>query len=130
MKKIIALLLCLALAFSAAGCTIVIDGETTAASSNTTANGSIGLSVSTQNNPFFVTLVEGAEAAAAQLGVSLSVADAGDDVAKQVSDIEDLVSKNISVLYSASPSSCHAQFTWSLPTMAYHHWCAFSCTIA
>ena len=98
MKKIIALLLCLALAFSAAGCTIVIDGETTAASSNTTANGSIGLSVSTQNNPFFVTLVEGAEAAADQLGVSLSVADAGDDVAKQVSDIEDLVSSNISVL--------------------------------
>ena len=98
MKKIIALLLCLALAFSAAGCTIVIDGETTAASSNTTANGSIGLSVSTQNNPFFVTLVEGAKAAADQLGVSLSVADAGDDVAKQVSDIEDLVSSNISVL--------------------------------
>ena len=32
------------------------------------------------------------------LGVSLTVVDAGDDVTKQVSDIEDLVSKNISVL--------------------------------
>ena len=99
MKKIIALLLCFALAVFAAGCTIVIDGETTTtASTNTAANGTIGLSVSTQNNPFFVTLVEGAKAAAQTLGVSLSVVDAGDDVAKQASDIEDLVSSNISVL--------------------------------
>ena len=98
MKKIIALLLCLALACSLAGCAIVIDGETTSSTASTTANGSIGLSISTQNNPFFVTLAEGAKAAAQQLGVSLSVADAGDDVAKQVSDIEDLVSSNISVL--------------------------------
>ncbi|MBQ9935190.1 MAG: D-ribose ABC transporter substrate-binding protein [Lachnospiraceae bacterium] len=61
-------------------------------------NGSIGLSVSTQNNPFFVTLVDGAKAEADKLGVSLTVVDAGDDVTKQVSDIEDLCSKDISVL--------------------------------
>ena len=61
-------------------------------------NGSIGLSVSTQNNPFFVTLVEGAKKAADAVGVSLTVVDAGDDVTKQVSDIEDLISKDISVL--------------------------------
>ncbi len=60
--------------------------------------GGIGLSVSTQNNPFFVTLVEGAEAAAEEAGVSLTVVDAGDDVTKQVSDVEDLLSKNIAVL--------------------------------
>ncbi|MBE5880791.1 MAG: D-ribose ABC transporter substrate-binding protein [Lachnospiraceae bacterium] len=61
-------------------------------------NGSIGLSVSTQNNPFFVTLVEGAKKAADAAGVSLTVVDAGDDVTKQVSDIEDLIAKDISVL--------------------------------
>ncbi|MBR2028795.1 MAG: substrate-binding domain-containing protein [Oscillospiraceae bacterium] len=61
-------------------------------------NGSIGLAVSTQNNPFFVTLVEGAQAAADKLGVSLTVADAGDDVTKQVSNVEDLVATGISVL--------------------------------
>ncbi|MBR6518411.1 MAG: substrate-binding domain-containing protein [Oscillospiraceae bacterium] len=61
-------------------------------------NGYIGLAVSTQNNPFFVTLVEGAQAAADKLGVSLTVADAGDDVTKQVSNIEDLVATGISVL--------------------------------
>ncbi len=58
----------------------------------------IGLAVSTQNNPFFVTLVEGAQAKATELGAELIVVDAGDDVAKQVSDVEDLMSKNIDVL--------------------------------
>ena len=97
MKKLAAFFLSLVMVLSMSGCKITIDGETSAAKPTVT-NGSIGLSVSTQNNPFFVTLVDGAEEAAAKLGVSLSVADAGDDVSKQVADIEDLVSKNISVL--------------------------------
>ena len=49
----------------------------------------IGLSISTLNNPFVVSRAEGAESAAAKLGAELSVVDAGDDVTKQVSDIED-----------------------------------------
>ena len=85
------------LALGCTGCMITIDGEGTAAASGT-VNNSIGLSVSTQNNPFFVTLVEGAEAAAQELGVKLTVVDAGDDVTKQASDIEDLVSKQVGVL--------------------------------
>ena len=96
MKKLAAFFLSLVMVVTMTGCKITIDGETTAQSAVT--NGTIGLSVSTQNNPFFVTLVEGAEAAAAKLGVKMTVADAGDDVTKQVSDIEDLVSKGISVL--------------------------------
>ena len=97
LKKIVALILCLAMTMSFAACRIVIDGEEGAASS-AAAKGTIGLSVSTQNNPFFVTLVEGAYKAADDAGVKLSVVDAGDDVTKQVSDIEDLVSKGIGVL--------------------------------
>ena len=97
MKKVFALILCLALVMSMAGCVrIVIDGEES--SVQVTANGTIGLSVSTQNNPFFVSLVEGAEKQAAALGVKITVADAGDDAAKQTSDIEDLVASGISVL--------------------------------
>ena len=98
LKRIFALVLCMALVLSLTACRIVIDGEEGVTANKAAASGSIGLSVSTQNNPFFVTLVEGAEAAAAKHGVSLSVVDAGDDVTKQVSDIEDLVSKGISVL--------------------------------
>lgn len=97
MKKILALLCSVVLALGCTGCMITIDGEGTAAASGT-VNNSIGLSVSTQNNPFFVTLVEGAEAAAQELGVKLTVVDAGDDVTKQASDIEDLVSKQVGVL--------------------------------
>ena len=97
MKKVCALILCLALVMSMAGCVrIVIDGEES--SVQISANGTIGLSVSTQNNPFFVSLVEGAEKQAATMGVQITVADAGDDAAKQTSDIEDLVSSGISVL--------------------------------
>lgn len=74
--------------------------ETTeeAAEEQTAGGGSVGLSVSTLNNPFFVTLVEGAQAEADAQGMELIVVDAGDDAAKQASDIEDLLSKNISVL--------------------------------
>ncbi|WP_346348710.1 MULTISPECIES: substrate-binding domain-containing protein [unclassified Fibrobacter] len=61
-------------------------------------SGTIGLSVSTLNNPFFVTLVEGAKKTAAELKLALTVVDAGDNVSKQVSDIEDLISKNVSIL--------------------------------
>jgi len=96
MKKALALILCLAVVLCAAsGCRIVIDGEDSVAIDS---KGTIGLSVSTQNNPFFVELVEGAKAQADSLGVQLTVADAGDDTAKQAADIEDLVASGISVL--------------------------------
>ena len=97
MKRITSILLILCMVFGMTGCNaITIDGEGEAAES--TGNGSIGLSVSTLNNPFFVSLAEGAKAAAEENGVSLAVADAGDDSAKQQNDIEDLVSRNVSVL--------------------------------
>ena len=98
MKKILSLILSFAMVLSMTGCMITIDGEENLSQTNAAASGTIGLSVSTQNNPFFVTLVEGAQAQADKLGVELSVADAGDDVTKQTSDIEDLVAKGISVL--------------------------------
>lgn len=97
MKKFIAFVLSALTVFTMSGCMVTIDGEGPGSSASE-KSGAIGLSISTQNNPFFVTLAEGAEKAAQDLGVSLTVVDAGDDVTKQVSDIEDLVSKNISVL--------------------------------
>ncbi len=97
-RKLLALVLCFAMAMTFTACRIVIDGEENLNPNKAAASGTIGLSVSTQNNPFFVTLVEGAQKAAADLGLTLSVVDAGDDVTKQVSDVEDLVSKGISVL--------------------------------
>ena len=99
MKKLVSLLLSMLMICSLAGCGIVIDGEGGSTGSKASgASGAIGLSISTQNNPFFVTLAEGAKKAAKQSGVPLTVVDASDDATKQVSDIEDLVSKNVSVL--------------------------------
>ncbi len=95
-KKIVALMLCLVMMLSLAACRITIDGESS--SKKKVTNGTIGLSVSTLNNPFFVSLVDGAKAEATKLGADLTVVDAGDDATKQVSDIEDLVSKGVSVL--------------------------------
>lgn len=99
MKKLVSLLLSMLMICSLAGCGIVIDGEGGSTGSKASgASGAIGLSISTQNNPFFVTLAEGAKKAAKQAGVPLTVVDASDDATKQVSDIEDLVSQNVSVL--------------------------------
>ncbi|QYR24223.1 ribose ABC transporter substrate-binding protein RbsB [Paenibacillus sp. sptzw28] len=58
----------------------------------------IGLSISTLNNPFFVTLKEGAEKAAKAAGAELIVVDAQDDTAKQISGIEDLIQKKVNVI--------------------------------
>jgi ribose transport system substrate-binding protein len=58
----------------------------------------VGFTISTLNNPFFVSMKDGAEAKAKALGVNLAVTDAGNDPAKQVKDIEDLVNKGIKVL--------------------------------
>jgi len=96
MKKVFALLLTVAMMLSMTACRIVIDGEEGSAAAK--VDGSVGLAVSTQNNPFFVTLVEGAKAEAAKLGIDLQVTDAGDDAAKQTTDIETLVASGISVL--------------------------------
>lgn len=101
LKKIAAAVLAVAMMFSMTGCNaITIDGEEdqTAGDGGSVGNGSIGFSVSTLNNPFFVTLSEGAKDKADELGVDLIVVDAGDETAKQTSDIEDLISRNISVL--------------------------------
>lgn len=60
--------------------------------------GKIGFSISTLNNPFFVSIADGAEEKAKELGVDISIVDAGNDPAKQSTDIEDLISSGIKVL--------------------------------
>lgn len=58
----------------------------------------LGLSVSTLNNPFFVSLRDGAKEAAEEHGVELVVADGQDSVSTQMSDIENLVSRGVDAL--------------------------------
>lgn len=58
----------------------------------------IGFSISTLNNPFFVTLNEGAKEKAAELGASLIIIDAQDNAAKQASDVEDLIQQGVDLI--------------------------------
>ncbi|MFK3938250.1 ribose ABC transporter substrate-binding protein RbsB [Alkalihalobacillus sp. NPDC078783] len=58
----------------------------------------VGFSVSTLNNPFFVTLEEGAEVKASELGLDLVTVDAQDDSSKQISDVEDLIQRGVDLI--------------------------------
>jgi ribose transport system substrate-binding protein len=62
------------------------------------ADFTLGLSLSTLNNPFFVTLKEGAESAASTAGVELIVVDAQDDSAREATNIEDLIQRGVDAL--------------------------------
>jgi len=92
MKKSIALMMILMLMVSMfAGCQPK-EEEVTGGS------GKIGLIVSTLNNPFFVTLKEGAEAKAADLGIELVVLDSQNDAAAELSNMEDLLTQGVDVI--------------------------------
>jgi len=58
----------------------------------------VGLIVSTLNNPFFVTLKEGAEAKAAELNLDLIVLDSQNDPAKELANMEDLLTQDVSII--------------------------------
>ena len=58
----------------------------------------IALVISTLNNPFFVTLQEGAQAQADELGHELIVLDSGNDAARELSNVEDALSRDVDVL--------------------------------
>ncbi len=58
----------------------------------------IGLSVSTLNNPFFVTLRNGAQDAAKKEGVELVVSDAQNDAATQQDDVQNFVTQQMDAI--------------------------------
>ncbi len=99
MKKILlAITMIAAMALMIAGC----GGGDKKADDKAAAGGdkkiTVGFSVSTQNNPFFVSLAKGVNDKAKELGVTVKVVDAQNDPAKQANDIADLLQGNISVL--------------------------------
>lgn len=58
----------------------------------------LGLVLSTLNNPFFVTLRDGAQAEATKEGVTLIVMDSQNDSAKEATNIEDLISRKVDAI--------------------------------
>jgi ribose transport system substrate-binding protein len=58
----------------------------------------IALVVSTLNNPYFVSLADGAKAKAKELGYNLVVLDSQNDTAKELSNVEDALNQNVKAL--------------------------------
>jgi ribose transport system substrate-binding protein len=73
---------------------LMLFGAATAAAKPFT----LGLSLSTLNNPFFVTLKDGAMQAANAAGVKLVVTDSQDNPATEAKNIEDLIIKKVDAL--------------------------------
>ncbi len=58
----------------------------------------LGLSLSTLNNPFFVTLRDGAQAAANAAGIDLVVVDSQDNPATEAANMEDLIAQGVDAI--------------------------------
>ncbi len=69
-----------------------------AVSGTALAKETIALAVSTLDNPFFVTLKDGAQKKADELGYKLVVLDSQNDPAKELSNVEDLTVRGVKVL--------------------------------
>lgn len=65
---------------------------------NAIAKETIALTISTLDNPFFVTLKEGAEKKAKELGYELVVLDSQNDPAKELANVEDVAVRGAKVL--------------------------------
>ncbi|MGL6044965.1 MAG: ribose ABC transporter substrate-binding protein RbsB [Vogesella sp.] len=101
MNRIITPLLASLLAFGIAACSKQGPDSAPAAASEpaaATSTATVGLAVSTLNNPFFVSLRDGAEAEAKKEGINLITVDAQDDPAKQQASVEDLIQKKVNVI--------------------------------
>ncbi|EGJ28148.1 substrate-binding domain-containing protein [Streptococcus porcinus] len=58
----------------------------------------LGISISTTNNPYFVAMKDGIDKYAGSKKVSVKVADAQDDAARQADDIQNFVSQNVDAI--------------------------------
>lgn len=74
------------------------DNASNEATSQSEETIKIGFSQPTLESPFYISLVEGAEAEAEKLGVELQVVDAQNDIEKQNSDVQSLLTNDIDVL--------------------------------
>lgn len=103
MKKLVSILVLLSLVFGLVSCASTPEATPTTESAPAAAPEmaeapTVGFAVSTLENPFFVTMKEGGDAKAAELGIEMITLDAQDNNEKQASQVEDLISRKVDVL--------------------------------
>lgn len=97
MKKLTILLVSVMMIVMA-GCSLEPPGWAKPDSDGSNGQKKIGLSVSTLNNPFFVSLKDGVVAEAKKQGIQVIVVDAQNDSAKQTNDVDDLIQQGVDAL--------------------------------
>ncbi|MHC5268982.1 D-ribose ABC transporter substrate-binding protein [Enterococcus sp. LJL98] len=99
MKKIILLALSTIL-FSGCGVATLEGGqsENQSVTEKTAEELVVGVSVSTLNNPFFVSMQEGMNQLAMENQTTIKFVDAQDDSAKQSNDVDDLIQQKVDIL--------------------------------
>jgi len=98
MKKLTTTLAALLVVFMLAGCSMQPPAWARTDRSGNSGEIKIGLSISTLNNPFFVSLKDGVTAEAQKLGIEVIVVDAQNDSAKQSNDVDDLLQQGVNAL--------------------------------
>ncbi|MEC0313212.1 ribose ABC transporter substrate-binding protein RbsB [Bacillus subtilis] len=97
MKKAVSVILTLSL-FLLTACSLEPPQWAKPSNSGNKKDFTIGLSVSTLNNPFFVSLKKGIEKEAEKRGMKVIIVDAQNDSSKQTSDVEDLIQQGVDAL--------------------------------
>lgn len=96
--KLASVLLAGAMAFTGlTGCGTT-QNQSNSGSGTKPANKKIGMVLSTQDNPFFVSMKDGAQKKAKELGYDLIVVDSGNDATKERSNVDDLIQKGVGAL--------------------------------
>lgn len=101
MKKIFSLAAAATLFLAGCGAA-TLEGENTAESGPVEEREAselvVGVSISTLNNPFFVSLDEGISDLASENGTEVKSVDAQNDTAKQTNDVDDLIQQGVDIL--------------------------------
>lgn len=97
MKKAVSVILTLSL-FLLTACSLEPPQWAKPSNSGNKKEFTIGFSVSTLNNPFFVSLKKGIEKEAKKRGMKVIIVDAQNDSSKQTSDVEDLIQQGVDAL--------------------------------
>ena len=97
-KLVLSFVLLAALVFNLTACQSQPAATEEPAAEEATGAAKIGLVVSTLNNPFFVSLKEGAEQKAKDMGMELVVLDSQNDPAQELANVEDLLTQGVSLI--------------------------------
>ena len=97
-KLVLSFVLLAALVFNLTACQSQPAATEEPAAEEAAGAAKIGLVVSTLNNPFFVSLKEGAEQKAKDMGMELVVLDSQNDPAQELANVEDLLTQGVSLI--------------------------------